>query len=102
MSERTQKLVSIRRRTNHDLLVLVNRELERGLTLVDLTTARTAPFFAQAEKAHRTAAAWLARISDLSQDDRLRMEAGLKDLRARLDEVPATARVERYPASVAS
>jgi hypothetical protein len=102
MSERTQKLVSIRRRTNRDLLVLVNRELERGFTLVDLTTARNSPFFAQAEKAHGTAAAWLSRISDLSEDDRLRMEAGLKELRSRLDRLPAFAKVERYATPVAS
>jgi hypothetical protein len=34
MSDRTTKLVSIRNRTDHDLLILAQRELDRGLTLV--------------------------------------------------------------------
>jgi hypothetical protein len=33
MSDRTKKLVSIRHRTDHDLLILVSRELDRGFAL---------------------------------------------------------------------
>ncbi len=51
MSDRTRKLVSIRNRTDHDLLILVQRDLDRGLTLVAVATTRTSPLFAQAEKA---------------------------------------------------
>jgi len=34
MSDRTRKLVSIRHRTDHDLLVLVSREFDQGFALV--------------------------------------------------------------------
>jgi hypothetical protein len=102
MSERTRKLVSIRRRTDHDLLILVSRDLDRGFALVDVAATRTSPLFAQAEKAHETARAILPRISDLKECDRLHLESRLKELRSRLDQVATFARVERYTASVAS
>jgi hypothetical protein len=89
MSDRTRKLVSIRHRTDHDLIVLVSRELDRGLALVDVATTRTSPLFAQAEKAYHTVEAILPRISDLSEEDRLHLESRLKELRSRLDQVPA-------------
>src|ERR1041385_38159 len=82
MSERTRKLVSIRHRTDHDLLVLTNRELDRGTTLVDLAATRNSPFYAQAERAHATALTWLPRIAGLNEEDRLRIETKLKDLRS--------------------
>jgi hypothetical protein len=102
MSDRTRKLISIRHRTDHDLLVLVSRELDRGFALVDVATTRTSPLFTQADKAYDTARAILPRISDLSEGDRLRLESRVKDLRIRLEQVSTFAKVERYTASVAS
>ena len=102
MSDRTRKLVSIRHRTDHDLLILVQRELDRGFSLVDLATTRTSPLFAQAEKAYAMSSTLLPRISGLSEGDRLHLESRLKQLRFRPDQVATFARVERYPASVAS
>ena len=101
MSDRTRKLVSIRHRTDQDLVILVQRELDRGLTLVAVATTRTSPLFAQAEKSYDTARAILPRISDLNEGERLHLESRLRELRSRLDQVPAFARVERYTASVA-
>src|ERR1035441_8883514 len=80
-SSPTRKLVSIRHRTDHDLLVLVSRELDRGVALVDVATTRTSPLFAQAQKAYDTARAILPRIADLSEGDRLHLESRLKELR---------------------
>ena len=102
MSDRTRKLISIRHHTDHDLLVLVSRELDRSFALVDVATTRTSSLFAQAEKAYDTARTILPRIADLSEGDRLHLESRLKELRSRLDQVPTFARVERYLASVAS
>ena len=102
MSDRTRKLISIRHRTDHDLLILVSRELDRGFALVDVATTRTSPLFAQAEKSYDTASAILPRISDLGEGDRRHLESRLKELRVRLDQVATFARVERYTASVAS
>ena len=102
MSTNTQKLRVLRSRTDHDLLALVRRELDRGFALVDVAASRNSPLFTQAEKALSTATALLPRISGLSQDDRLSSEETLKGLRSRLDQVPAYANVRPYPASVAS
>jgi hypothetical protein len=102
MSDRTRKLISIRHHTDHDLLILVSRELDRGVALVNVATTRTSPLFAQAEKAHDTARAMLPRIGDLSEGDRLHLESRLSGLRVRLDQVPTFARLERYLTSVAS
>jgi hypothetical protein len=101
MSDRTRKLASIRHRTDHDLLILVSRELDRGFALVDVATSRTSPLVAQAEKAFATATAFLPRISDLSEGDRLHLELRLKELRVRLDRMATFVKVERYTASVA-
>jgi hypothetical protein len=82
--------------------VLISRELDQGLALVDVATIGNSPLFAQADKAYYTARAILPRISGLSETDRIRFESRLKDLRIRLDQVATFARVERYPALVAS
>jgi hypothetical protein len=102
MGERTRKLLTLRARTDHDLLVLVNRELDRGCSLVDVATIRNSPRFAQAEKAFAAATAMLPRIAGLSTDDRQRIEARVKQLRSRIEEVPAYANVRSCPASIAS
>ena len=102
MSDRTRKLISIHHHTDHDLLVLVSRELDRAFALVDVATTRTSPLFAQAEKAYDTARAILPRIADLSEGDRMHLESRLEELRVRLDQVPTFAMVEPYSVAVAS
>jgi hypothetical protein len=102
MSDRTRKLVSIRHRTDHDLLILVSRELDRGFALVDVATTRSSPLITRAEKAYDMARAILPRISGLSEGDRLLLESKLKELRSRLDQMPTFATIESYTASVAS
>ena len=102
MSERTRKLVSIRHHTDHDLLVLVSRELDRGFALVDVATTRTSPLFAQAVKAYDTARTILPRISGVSDGERLQIESRLKELRSQLDQAATCAKVEPYSVAVAS
>jgi hypothetical protein len=102
MSDRTRKLISIRHRTDHDLLVLVSRELDRGFALVDVATTRTSPLFAQAQNVLNTATALLPRIAGMSAVDRLRIEGKAAGLRSRLAQVPVYANVCPFPVSVAS
>jgi hypothetical protein len=102
MSDRTKKLVALRARTNRDLLVLVSRELDRGFALADVAATRNSPLFARAEKAFATATAMFPRIPGLPEDERLRIERKVKQLRFRLEQVPAYANLRSYPASVAS
>ena len=89
-------------RTDHDLLVLVNRELDRGFALLDVATTRNSPLFAQAEKAFAAATVMLPRISMLSADDQQRIEAKVERLRFRMNEAAAYGNVRSYRASVAS
>jgi hypothetical protein len=96
------KLLTLRARTDHDLLVLVKRNLDRGFALLDVATTRNSPLFVQAEKAFAIATAMLPRIAGLSADDRQRIKAKVEQLRFRFDEVPAYADVRSYPASIAS
>ena len=102
MSDRTRKLVSIRHHTDHDLQVLVNRELDRAFALLDAATTRTSPLFAQVVKACDTARVIFPRISGLSDGDRLQIESRLKELRVRLDQAATFAQVEPYSVAVAS
>ncbi|SPF36827.1 hypothetical protein SBA4_1920001 [Candidatus Sulfopaludibacter sp. SbA4] len=102
MSSNTQKLRVLRARTDHDLLLVVQHEMDRSFALADVVTSRNSPLFLQAEKAFQTAAALLPRISGPSPDDRLRLDAKLKTLRLALDRVPAFANLRSYPASFAS
>ena len=102
MSERTRKLVSIRHHTDHDLQVLVSRELDRAFAMLDVATTRTSPLFAQAEKAYDTARAILPRIADLSEGERLHLESRLEELRVRIDQVATFAKAEPYSMAFAS
>lgn len=102
MASNTQKLRVIRSRTDHDLPILLERELDRGFALADVATSRNSPLFAKACQAHSTATAILPRISGLSQEEWLHIEARLAELRSRLGRVPAYANVRSYPVSFAS
>ena len=100
MGDRTRKLVALRTRTDNDLLILVQRELNTGFAMLEGAATRNSPLFARAEQALATAKTLLPRITYVSQDDRLRIEAEVEELRFRLALVPSYAR--SYPASVAS
>ncbi len=102
MSERTQRLIALRSRTDHDLVVLVTREIARGLNLLDSATSRQSPLFTQAQRACGTAAALLPRIAGLADGERLRIEATLKELRSRLEQMAASPGGQAFPASFAS
>jgi hypothetical protein len=102
MSTNTKKLAVLRSRTDHDLLILVRRELDRGFTLVDVAASRNSPMYAKALKAYETAESLLPRITELSHEDRARLHSQLKELRQRIDMVPAYANVRTYMTSFAS
>ncbi len=102
MPERTQKLIALRARTDHDLWVLVQRELSRGLAALGAATIRRSPAFTQADRAYQMATTLLPKISGLSQPDRLNAERKLAKLRFRLDQVPMYANVSPFRAAAAS
>jgi len=102
MPSDTQKLRILRARTDHDLLTVIDRELDRGFALLDGANSRTSPLFGQAERAISSATALLARISSISPEDRHRIETKATQLRSRLSQVPAAAAAWAFPASFAS
>lgn len=102
MASNTQKLRILRARTDHDLLLVISRELDRGLALVDVVSSRNSPFFEKAVRAHDTATVLLPRMTGLSQDDRLRFERRVKELQSRLEQVPLDADARPYFSAGAS
>ena len=86
---RDAKLLELRRKTDRDLLILVERELHRGLTLAELAASKQSPLHARAETAYATVSLLLPKIENLSQDERRRLEGMIKDLRLGLDGVPS-------------
>jgi len=95
------KLAELRARTDQELLVLIQRELDRALTLADASGNRESAFYGEAEKAYRKVVTLLPKVPDMRQGDRARIEGTVKELRFRLDQVPAAARAQRHPASFA-
>ena len=98
---RESKLLELRRKTERDLLHLVRRELDRGLTLADLAATKESALYAQAERVYQTAKAWLPLVSVLNRHERLELEFRLKDLRSALDQVPHE-RVRRHFANASA
>jgi hypothetical protein len=82
--------------------VLVSRELDGAFALMDVATTSTSSLFAQAVKAYDTARTILPRISGMNDGDRRQIELRLKELRLRLDQVPAFAKAEPYSVAFAS
>ena len=95
----TRKLAELRGKTDRDLLILIQRELDRVLPLADVAANRESAFYGEAEKAHRKVVTLMPKAPDMRQGERARIEAAVKELRFRLDRVPAAARTQRHPAS---
>jgi hypothetical protein len=93
------KLVQLRSKTDRDLLVLVRRELERGVALADVATTKESPLYGQAERAYATAASMLPRIAGLNPSEQRELEGALKELRETLDGLPS-AQVQRSMAGI--
>ncbi len=100
MGDRTRKLLTLRTRTDHDLFILVNRELDRAIAILAGMTDRKSPLFTLAERAFAEATAILPRIADLSAGDRQRIESKVEQLRSRIEALPHALRA--CPASLAS
>jgi hypothetical protein len=84
------KLVILRAKTDYDLLILIERDVDRGLALAKAAATVGFPLSVQAEKAYGTAMP-LFTLAGLNSGDRVRIEGKLKDLRTQLDQVPALA-----------
>jgi hypothetical protein len=86
---RRSKLVELRRRTDRDLVILVERELNRGLTVAEVATTKESPLYAQAESAYEMVKTWLPLLSGLNRDERRELELKLKELSSALNRLAA-------------
>ena len=98
----TRKLASLRAKTDQELLVLIERELDRALVLADVAANRESAFYGEAEKAYWSVITLLPKAPNMRQNERARIETAVKALRFTLDQVPAKARAQGYRASFAS
>ena len=102
MSDRTKRLVALRARTDHDLRILVDRELDRGFTFLKRAATRNSPPFTQAEKALAMATEWSSRLPELDPLEQRCIELRLNELRSALAQVPVYANLSPYQTSAAS
>lgn len=83
------KLVQLRSKTDRDLWILAQRELDRGQALADVASGPLSPLYAQAQHIYETVRILLPTIAGLTREERRDLESKLKDLRAGLDRVPS-------------
>lgn len=79
------KLAVLRAETDRDLLILIQRQLDRGLTLADVAATKGSPLQVQAENAYETVKTLLPMIAGLTRDERRALERKLKELETALD-----------------
>ena len=96
------KLAELRGRTDQELLFLIQRELDRALTLAEVAVNRESVFYADAEEGYAKVLTLLPEAPDMRRGDGARIEGNVKKLRFRLDQVPPGAKAQRHPASFAS
>jgi hypothetical protein len=89
---REAKLVELHRKTDRELRILAQRELDRGLALAGVAASRQSPLLARAERIYQTVGSLLPGICGLSREERRELKVKLKDLQAaigRLQSEPA-------------
>ena len=85
---RESKLVELRSKTDRGLLILVRRELDRGMALANVATGKGSPLYSKAESTYSSVKLLLPKLGAISPDERRELEVELKDLRATLDGLP--------------
>jgi hypothetical protein len=86
---RESKLAGLRHKTNRELVILVQRELNRGAMVADVAMTKGSPAYAQTERAYQMVKACLPLISGLDRDERHDLELRLGELGAALDRQPS-------------
>ena len=79
------KLIELRRKTDGDLMILVRRELDRGLALANVAATKDSPLYAQAEEIYEIVKAWLPLIIGMERAEHSQLEVRLRELRTALD-----------------
>ena len=94
---KTAKLAALRGKTDHDLLILIGREVDRGIALANVASSKLSPMYRQAEGAYAKVKTLLPKIANLSGPESQRASARLKELRQALDQVSDSSGADRKP-----
>jgi hypothetical protein len=89
------KLAELRGRTDRELLVLIERELDRALTLADVAVSKESAFCGQVESIYGKVLTLLVKAPDMGQGERARIEKKMRELRLLLEQVPGAAKNSR-------
>ena len=73
-SSKSSKLAELRQKTDRQLLIVIQNELERGLTLADLAASKESALYARAERAWEKAKSLLPKINGVNTDERRQLE----------------------------
>jgi len=85
ISNEGQKLRSLRSKTDQDLLILLEKEIDRALTLLEIATVKASLRKAQAEKIYLVARRVLPTLEGVDRAERMWIEMKMQELRRRLD-----------------
>lgn len=96
------KLAELRARTDRDLVRILNADLERSIALASVAATGQSVFRFQAEAVYARAKVLLPKLSGVSADEMVELEAKLKELGMALDLVPGTMDLEEEQAAVCS
>ena len=95
----TSKLIELRRKTDRELWIVIQRDLDRSLLLANVIATKPSPLHEWAEKAYQWAKLMLTKLDGVPQDEQTLLESKLTELRAALDQVPPQ-KVQRHTAAL--
>jgi hypothetical protein len=78
------KLFELGHKTDRELVLLVRKEIDRGLTLAKTAVTSKSKQYVQAERAYLISEPWLLLISGLDRDERRELELRLQELKSAL------------------
>jgi hypothetical protein len=84
----TSKLIELRSKTDRELSLVVQREVERGLVLASMAATRRSPLHIKADNIYSKMKALLPALNG-DQGGRSHLESKLAELRAALDQTSA-------------
>jgi len=84
------KLAELRAKTDHQLLQVILRELDRALTMAKAAANKASPLYIRAERTYAKVRPLVSRVEAVSEDERAKLEAKLKEVQVALERAAAT------------
>lgn len=83
------KLAELRAKTDRQLLQVILRELDRALPMAKAAANKASPLYIRAEKTYIKVRPLVSRIEAVTEDERAKLEAKLKEVQVALDRAAA-------------